>query len=100
MIGHAAPLPQPPGSLSGATLRNSASDLAPAFVVNSTPDFSASPSRRMFSPGYVVTRDGPNDPPLCEMAPRKRPLASGEAQSMLTEIPPADSPKMVTRSGS
>ena len=50
----------------------------------------------MFSPGKVVGRGGPNEPPLCEIAPWKSPFASGDAHSMLTAMPPADSPKIVT----
>ena len=49
----------------------------------------------------AMTRiDGPNEPPLWEMAPWKSPLARGEAASMLTAMPPADSPKIVTLPGS
>ena len=54
----------------------------------------------MFSPGYDLSSTGPNDPPLWEIAPLKSPFARGDAQSMLTEIPPADSPKIVTFAGS
>ena len=53
----------------------------------------------MFSPGMVGRRGGPNDPPLSEIAPWNNPFASGEAHSMLTAMPPADSPKMVTFCG-
>ena len=45
----------------------------------------------------VAGRGGPNEPPLSEIAPWNSPFASGDAHSMLTAIPPADSPKMVTR---
>ena len=54
----------------------------------------------MFSPGTAAGRGGPKEPPLSEIAPSKRPFASGDAHSMLTAIPPADSPKMVTLLGS
>ena len=54
----------------------------------------------MFSPGEGDLPSGPNEPPLCEIAPWNSPLARGDAQSMLTAMPPADSPKIVTLSGS
>ena len=54
----------------------------------------------MFSPGDGDLLIGPNEPPLCEIAPWKSPLARGDALSMLTAMPPADSPKIVTRRGS
>ena len=54
----------------------------------------------MFVPPSFACLSGPKLPPLSEMAPVKSPLASGEAASMLTAIPPADSPKIVTRPGS
>ena len=41
-------------------------------------------------------RVGPNEPPLCEITLLNRPLANGDAASILTEIPPADSPAIVT----
>ena len=47
-----------------------------------------------------VSATGQNEPPLSLMAPRNRPLHNGEAQRMLTEMPPADSPAIVTLSGS
>ncbi len=55
---------------------------------------------RMFSPGPPAGRGGPKDPPLSEIAPSNRPLASGEAHSWLTAMPPADSPKIVILLGS
>ncbi len=54
----------------------------------------------MFSPGCGFLLLGPKEPPLCEIAPWKSPLATGDALNMLTAIPPADSPKIVTRAGS
>ena len=54
----------------------------------------------MFSPGKMVGREGPNKPPLCEIAPVNSPLAWGDAHNMLTEIAPTDSPKIVTFVGS
>ena len=54
----------------------------------------------MFSPGCGFLLLGPKEPPLCEIAPWNRPLARGDAHSMLTAMPPADSPKIVTRFGS
>ena len=80
MIGQAAPLPKPAGSWPGASFRRSAIDAAPVFCAKATPACSASARRFMFSPGYVVGRGGPNEPPLCEMAPWKRPLACGDAR--------------------
>ena len=38
--------------------------------------------------------------PLCAMAVPKRPAARGEPSSVPTLMPPADSPKIVTRAGS
>ena len=43
---------------------------------------------------------GQKEPPLSEMAPRKRPFASGDAQSIDTAMAPALSPMMVTLDGS
>src|ERR1035437_6356844 len=100
MIGHDIPKPRPTGSWSGATLRNSAMDEAPALLAKASPPRSASARRFKFSPGKVVGRGGPSESPLCEIAPVKHPLACGDAHNMLTEIPPADSPKMVTLLGS
>ncbi len=54
----------------------------------------------MFSPANEGVRDGPKEPPLCEIAPWNSPAASGDAASIETEIPPADSPKIVTLFGS
>ncbi len=71
-------------------------DETPALLAYASPERSASASRFKFSPGMVVGRGGPNEPPLCEIAPWNSPFASGEAHSMLTAIPPADSPKIVT----
>ena len=42
----------------------------------------------------------PNRPPLCPMARWKSPAASGVAIRVFTLHDPADSPKIVTRSGS
>src|SRR5665213_658329 len=100
MIGQAPPKPRLAGSLSGASFRNSAMDEAPALLAKASPPRSASARRFRFSPGKVVGRGGPNEPPLSEIAPSKSPLASGDAHNMLTEMPPADSPKMVTLFGS
>ncbi len=47
-------------------------------------------------PPSLAVFSGANDPPLSEIAFANRPLAAGEAASMDTEMPPADSPKMVT----
>ena len=38
-------------------------------------------------------------PPLSQIARWYKPLASGDALRMLTDSPPADSPKMVTQFG-
>src|ERR1017187_1464604 len=98
MIGQDIPPPRPPaGSFSAVIFRRSAMDAAPALLAYAAPDDSASASLFMFSPGCVAPgRGGPNDPPLCEIAPWNSPFASGDAHSMLTAMPPADSPKIVT----
>src|SRR5512139_109466 len=86
----------PPASLSGVSFRASAMDATPASLSVATPERSASAKRHIFSPGRGAGLGGPNEPPLSEIAPLNSPLASGDAHNMLTAIPPADSPKMVT----
>src|SRR5208282_281857 len=101
-FGHAPPKP------GGEFFRMSAAEIflasaieaAPSFDMKAAPSFSATARGGTFSPPSFESLGGANDPPLSEMAPWKSPLASGEAASMLTEIPPADSPKIVTRFGS
>src|SRR5579862_1773113 len=89
MIGQAKPMLRPPAeSLSAGNFRSSAIDEAPAVLAYASPARSASARRFKFSPGKVVSRGGPNDPPLCEMAPSNSPFAKGDAHSMLTAIPP------------
>ena len=102
VIGHAMPRRRRPASttFSDGSARSSFSDPAPAVLAISAPETSASASERMFSPGDGDLLTGPNEPPLCEIAPWKSPLARGEAHSMLTAMPPADSPKIVTLFGS
>src|SRR5665647_1149149 len=100
MIGHDIPSPRPGGSLSISIFRSSAMEETPALSIYDCPARSASARRFKFSPGKVVGLGGPNEPPLWEMAPWNNPLASGDAHSMLTAIPPADSPKIVTLLGS
>ena len=87
-------------TFSAGSARSSFNDGAPAALAISAPDASASARTRMFSPGTGDLLLGPNEPPLCEIAPWKSPFARGDAQSMLTAMPPADSPKIVTRFGS
>src|SRR6187455_3455421 len=84
-------------SLSAGRLRNAVNVDALIDPPHAAPSFSAVASPCMFSPGPAPpARIGPNDPPLSEIARWKSPLASGEAASWLTAMPPADSPKIVT----
>ena len=48
----------------------------------------------------AILEVGLNSVPLSPIARTKSPFASGEATSALTEAEPADSPKIVTLSGS
>jgi len=50
-----------------------------------------SPFLAKFVQYELIRRAGPKLPPLSEIAPWKSPFAAGEAQSMLTAMPPADS---------
>ena len=100
-IGHAKPRwPRAAARiLSAGILRKSAIESAPAARASASPPRSASASGRMFSPGDPAVRWWPKEPPLSEIAPWNKPFASGEAQSMLIAMPPADSPKIVTLLG-
>jgi hypothetical protein len=48
----------------------------------------------------LAVRGIPKLPPLSEIARWNSPFAYGDTVNMLTEIPPADSPKIVTRDAS
>jgi len=74
--------------------RSSASEAAPALRMNSMPARSASSSDAGARLGVG------NKAPLSPMARWNSPLASGDAMSALTASEPADSPAMVTWSGS
>src|SRR5580704_13442247 len=80
--------------ISCADLARSASkeEVPNADSANLTPALSA--SSRDFDTWF------PQQAPLSPIARWNRPLARGEATSALTDIEPADSPKMVTLSGS
>jgi hypothetical protein len=49
---------------------------------------------------FGASCSGSNTPPLSPMAPPMSPFAKGEARSRLTDMAPADCPKIVTRVGS
>ena len=91
----------PTGSLSGAIFRNSAMDETPAALgVSFAGALGIGEAFHVFAGRVACGCGGPNEPPLSEMAPWKSPLASGDAHNMLTAMPPADSPKIVTFFGS
>ena len=73
---------------------------APRLARKLCPAASATLSGGTFWPPSLAKRGGPKLPPLSEIARWNNPFAAGEAASMLTAIPPADSPKIVTRAGS
>ena len=77
--------------------RASAIEAAPSLERKAAPSFSARARVCMFMPLSLSRCAGPKFPPLSEIAPWNKALASGEAASMLTAIPPADSPNIVTR---
>ena len=85
---------------SAESLRASASDFAPSFSNRFIPDFSAIASVGVCCPPSAPVRGGAKLPPLSEIAFWNSPFAAGDAPSMLTAIPPADSPKIVTLRGS
>ena len=72
---------------------------APRLPRNCLPTASAAASVGTSSPPSVARRDGANEPPLSEITFWKSPFAYGDAASMLTAMPPADSPKIVTLRG-
>ena len=85
-----------PSSAVAATSSVAAMSSNDAWSHDATPNIEArrSPARSASSTVCTCT------PPLCTMARRKRPRAAGQPSSAATLKPPADSPKMVTLSGS